>query len=214
MKSSWKLEGLYLVVSSILPVDTLLLASEEALRGGVDVLQVIVKQDSPEALRLTKGLSDLARKLKTPFLLNGSLRLARKIHVDGVHFDNHNVTPGQARRALGGKCIVGYTVGNDTKELEWAEEAGADYVSFCSVFSTLTAEQCEIVPLETIRRARSRTALPMFAAGGIDLDNAHLVLETGVDGIAVTSAVLKAKDPEKVAISLKQIIGSYRRNIS
>jgi thiamine-phosphate pyrophosphorylase len=70
------------------------------------------------------------------------------------------------------------------------------------------------VPLETIRTARSRTSLPIFAAGGINLENAHLVLEAGVDGIAVTSALLKAKDPKQTAISLKKIIRNYRRNIS
>jgi thiamine-phosphate pyrophosphorylase len=214
MKSSGKLEGLYLVVSPILPVDRLLLATEKALRGSVDMLQLIVEQEFPEALRLARALSDLAGKHETPFLVNGSLRLAIEIHADGVHFDNYEIAPSQVEQTLGRECIVGYTVGNDLEKIKWAEEAGADYVSFCSVFQTRTANQCQIVPLETIREARSRTSLPIFAAGGIDLNNAHLVLETGVDGIAVTSALLKAKDPEKMAISLKEIIRSYRRNIS
>jgi thiamine-phosphate pyrophosphorylase len=214
MRSFRRLEGLYLVVSSILPLDELLLATEKALRGGVDILQLIAGPETSEMLAFARGLLDLTRKHKTPLLVNGSLRLVKEIDADGVHFDNYETTPSQVKQTLGRKCIVGYTLSNDTQRLRWAEEAGADYVSFCSVFPTCTANQCQIVPLETIRTARSRTSLPIFAAGGINLENAHLVLEAGVDGIAVTSALLKAKDPKQTAISLKKIIRNYRRNIS
>lgn len=213
MRSFGRLEGLYLVVSSILPLDELLLATEKALRGGVDILQLIPKPETPEMLAFAKDLVDLARKHKMPLLVNGSLRLVKEIDADGVHFDNYETTPSQAKQTVGKECVVGYTLSNDTQRLRWTEEAGADYVSFCSVFPTCTANQCQIVPLETIRTATAITSVPIFAAGGINLENAHLVLEAGVDGIAVTSTLLKAKDPEQTAISLKKIIRNHRRNI-
>ena len=110
------------------------------------------------------------------------------------------------RKTLGKERLVGYTVNVDLQKIQWAEKEAADYVSFCSVFSKCTAAQCPIVSLETVRNARSLTSLSIFAAGGINLDNAHLVLEEGVDGIAVTSALLKAKDPEQTARAFKEII--------
>jgi thiamine-phosphate pyrophosphorylase len=67
------------------------------------------------------------------------------------------------------------------------------------------------VPIETIKAARSRTVLSVFAAGGITPENAHVVLEAGVDGIAVTSAILRAKNPEQAARSLRDIV--YRYNV-
>jgi thiamine-phosphate pyrophosphorylase len=100
------------------------------------------------------------------------------------------------------------------KRLKWAETVGADYVSFCSIFQTPSATQCDIVPIETVRAAKSRTTLPVFAAGGITPKNAHLVLEAGADGIAVISAILKAKDPEQAAKSLKEIVHKYRTTVS
>lgn len=211
--SSRKMEGLYLVVSPILPLDKLLLATEKALRGGVDMLQLIAGEETSEMLALARSLSHSTGNHKTLFLINGSLRLAKEINADGLHFDSYNTVPSEVKQGLGKECIVGYTLSNDMDRVRWAEEVGADYVSFCSVFPTCSATQCQIVSLETVRTARSRTALPIFAAGGINLDNAHLVLEAGVDGIAVTSALLKAKDPEQTARSFKKIIRKYRRDI-
>jgi thiamine-phosphate pyrophosphorylase len=213
MRNSRKMEGLYLVVSPILPLDKLLLATEKALRGGVDMLQLIAGEETSEMLALARSLSYSTGNHKALFLINGSLRLAKEINADGLHFDSYNTAPSEVKQGLGKECIVGYTLSNDMNRVRWAEEVGADYVSFCSVFPTCSATQCQIVSLETVRTARSRTSLPIFAAGGINLDNAHLVLEAGVDGIAVTSALLKAKDPEQTARSFKKIIRNYRRSI-
>jgi thiamine-phosphate pyrophosphorylase len=115
------------------------------------------------------------------------------------------------RQALGERSVVGYTLGNDLSKLKWAESVGADYVSFCSVFPTSSVTQCEIVPIEWVKSAKSISKLPVFASGGITLGNVHLVLEAGADGVAVISAILKASDPELAARSFKEIIRRYRR---
>jgi len=209
-----KLRGLYLVAAPILPADKLLIVVEKALNGGVDIVQFIPDGQSLETLETAKGLSKLTEQFNVPFLINGRLLLAREIRADGLHFDGYLIEPSEARRILGRRCIVGYTVGNDLKKLVWAETVGANYVSFCSIFPTPSVGQCDIVPIETVKAAKSKTALPVFAAGGISSKNAHLVLEAGADGIAVTSAILKAKDPEQAARSLKEIVREHRMHAS
>lgn len=204
-----RLEGLYLVVAPILPVDELLIAVEKALKGGVNIVQFIPEGQMPQTLEVARALSNLTRRFDVPFLINGKLLLAKDTKADGLHFDGYGITPDEARRILGRRCLVGYTLGNDLKRLEWTETMGADYVSFCSIFQTSSSTQCEIVPIETVKAARSRTALPIFAAGGITPENAHVVLEAGADGIAVTSAILRAKNPEQAARSLKDIVHKY-----
>jgi thiamine-phosphate pyrophosphorylase len=129
-----------------------------------------------------------------------------------LHFGAYEIAPSEVRKTLGEECLVGYTVNVDMQKIQWAENEGADYVSFCSVFNKCTAAQCPIVSLETVRSARLLTSLSIFAAGGINLDNAHLVLEEGADGIAVTSALLNAKDPEQTALAFKEIIHKLQRN--
>ena len=205
-----KLEGLYLVVSLVMPFDKLLVTVKKALRGGVDLLQLIPGEGS-EILRLAEDLLSLTEQYDVPFLINGNLQLAKEVGADGLHLDKYDVTPSEVKQVLGKQCIIGYTLGDNLEKLKWAETVGADYVSFCSVFPTSSATQCDIVPIETIRAAKAQTTLPIFAAGGINLNNAERVLKAGVNGIAVTSALLKAEDPEQTALAFKEIIRNVRK---
>lgn len=207
-----RLEGLYLVVDPSIPSSQLLEIVQESLRGGVDILQLwSASQERSRVLRLARNLMTLAKQHDVPLLINNDVRLAEEVGADGVHLDEYQVTPAEVRRKLGAHGIVGYTLGNDLDRLRWADAVGADYVSFCAVFPTSSVTQCEIVPLDSVRSAKAITKKPVFASGGIDLNNAHLVLEAGADGIAVISAILKAEDPEKAARSFKEIIRKHRR---
>lgn len=206
-----RLSGLHLVVSPVLPTKDLLVATEKALDGGVDLLQ-FSGGEKPVDLGLAGAFADLAEKHVVPFLLNNDLGVAKAVGADGVHFDRFGVLPSEARAVLGGDAIVGYTVNVNLEKLRWAKQAGADYVSFCSVFRTCQTSRCPIVTLETIKTACSVTSLPVFAAGGINLKNVHLVLKAGVDGVVVTSAILNSKDPQFAATAFKEIINKYGKD--
>lgn len=205
-----KISGLYLVVSPILPLENLLSATEKALDGGVDILQFSAGKENEELHVLARTLADLAKKHGVPFLVNNFLKLAKEVGADGVHLDKFDISPAEVRDFLGEKSIVGYTVNVDLEKVEWAEQAGADYVSFCSIFHQCTGGQCPIVPLETVKKTVASADISVFAAGGINLDNVFSVLETGVDGIVVTSAILKSENPEQTAKNFKQIISHFR----
>jgi len=206
-----ELGGLYLVVDPTMPHLELLDIVQKSLRGGVDILQLWApSHDKSGILKLAEALTDLARKYNVPLIINKDVELAKKVGADGVHLDEYDLTPTKVRQELGEQSIVGYTMGNDLDKLRWAENAGADYISFCAIFPTSTVTQCEIVPINSIKLAKSITKLPVFASGGINLNNAHLVLEAGADGIAVISAILKASDPEQTARSFKEIIRIIR----
>lgn len=197
-----------------MPHRRLLDVVEKALRGGVDMLQLwATGQKESKPLELAKKLLDLANGYNAPLIINNDIQLAKEVEAHGVHMDRYNVVPADVRKALGEQSVIGYTVGNDLERVKWAETVGADYVSFCAVFPTTSVTQCEVIPLNTVRLAKSLTHLPVFASGGINLSNAHLVLETGVDGIAVISSILKAQNPEKAAESFKEIMNKYRDKI-
>jgi thiamine-phosphate pyrophosphorylase len=206
-----KLAGLYLVVDPTIPRAKLLEIVEKALRGGVDIIQLWSSGQGSTGKDLAHDLLSLARHHNAPLIINNDLKLAKQAGADGVHFDGYDVLPVEVRQKLGEGSIVGYTLGNDLSKLKWAESVGADYVSFCSVFPTSSVTQCEIVPIESVKLAKSISKLPVFASGGITLSNVHLVLQAGADGVAVISAILKASDPELAARSFKEIIRRYRR---
>ncbi len=203
------LKGLYLVVSPILPFEQLLLATERALDGGVDILQLSTSKENQEINALANALADLAKKHDIPFLVNNNLELAAKVKADGVHFDTYDVSPKEARQVIGNEGIVGYTVNVDLEKIMWAEQEDADYVSFCSIFNQCPGGPCPIVPLDAVRNAKTKANIPVFAAGGINIENLFAVLEAGVDGVVVTSAILKSKDPKQIAQSFKQIINRF-----
>ena len=137
------------------------------------------------------------------------MELAQRVKADGVHFDKFDVSPKEARKVLGKKAIVGYTVNTDLEKIKWAERDDADYVSFCSIFHQCPGGQCPIISLDTVKNATANAKIPVFAAGGINLDNLFSILDAGVDGVVVTSAILQSKNPEATAKEFKQIINRY-----
>jgi thiamine-phosphate pyrophosphorylase len=207
-----KIGGLYLVVRSTPTIDKLRLVVEKALKGGANMVQLIVEDEASDTISLARDLLDLTKMHGALFLINGSVMMAKKVEADGMHFDSYDTKPSELRRVLGSKCIIGYTLGVNLEKLSWAEAMGADYVSFCSVFPSSYSAQCPSVSIEILKKARTRTSLPIFAAGGINRNNAKFVMETGIDGIAVTSAILRARYPEQEAKFLQNVIHRYRKN--
>lgn len=196
------LKGLYLVVDPTVP--QVVEKVEKALRGGVDILQLWSPPKRSEQVKhLADELLQLAEAYEMPLLINNDLDLAKAVGAHGVHIDG-TANPEEVRRQLGAKAIVGLTCSNDLQKVLWAEENGADYISFCSVFPTPSVQSCDLVPLDLIRAARKRVEIPIFASGGITLDNLDSVLATGVDGVALISAILNAPDPEAAARSFKE----------
>jgi thiamine-phosphate pyrophosphorylase len=142
-------------------------------------------------------------------IVNNDLDLAKRLDANGVHFDNFHIFADDARKLLGANAIVGYTCGNDQALICKAENFGADYISFCAVFPSPSVPTCEIVPLESVRQAKEIVSVPVFASGGITLENAHLVLETGADGLTISSSILRAQDPESEARAFRQIMDKH-----
>ncbi len=209
-----RLEGLYLVVDTTIPPDRLLSIVEKALQGGVDILQLWgTWKDADEAKELGENIVSLTHRHGALLLTADDVELCQMIKADGVHFDGYPLpalTPAEVKKELGNNKYIGVTVGNNREKLLWAERYGADYVSFCSIFSTASVDTCEIVPLEMIREAKRLLSIPVFASGGITLQNIDRVLEAGADGIAVVSAILNAADPRLAAQEFKERIRCRR----
>jgi thiamine-phosphate pyrophosphorylase len=212
--SKQKLAGLYLVADLTLPEEKLLKAVQGAIKGGVQIMQIwrATMGDSEIALKISEQLRSTTSAAGIPLIVNNDVELARKIGADGVHFDDLSIRAESARNVLGANAIVGYTCGNDQAAVREAEKMGADYVSFCAVFPSPSVVECEIVPLEVIRQAKRNVSISVFASGGIAIDNAHLVMEAGADGLAIASAILMADDSEASAKAFRAVIDKHRKS--
>jgi len=194
-----------------MPEEKLLDAVSKAIRGGVQILQIWnAARNLPEnTLLVGKKIHSKVAEAAIPLIVNNDMELAKRLGARGVHFDEFQTSADDARKLLGADAIVGYTCGNDQALVRKAEDFGADYISFCAVFQSPSVQSCEIVPLESVRQAKEIVSIPVFASGGITLENAHLVLEAGADGLAIASSILRAEHPEAEARTFRQILDKY-----
>jgi len=150
---------------------------------------------SVNKLAFIKKVCAVCHQKNIPVLTNNHWQLLNESPADGVHFDEipHNLAG--IRKTLDRKCLMGITVNNDLSVVDWANENGFDYISFCSIFPSATSNSCELVKFETIEKARAITAMPIFLAGGIRPENMHRLSQLNFNGVAVVSGIMSADDP-------------------
>lgn len=196
--------GLYLVVDPALGLEGLLPTIEGAIQGGVDVLQIWNNwSHRQDKLQVVATICALAHSHDVPVLINEAWELMLCTPLDGVHFDALPADLTAIRQKVGRPFLCGLTCGNDLSRVHWAEKNGLTYISFCSLYPSPSAGVCEIVRKETVREARRLTSLPIFLAGGITLENVDELHATGMNGIALISAILKADDPRQATKAFK-----------
>jgi len=211
------LKGLYVITDkNLIPRDRFAAIVEKAIRGGTSVVQLREK-DTPEdeVVELGKALLGLTRKYGVPLIINDSIELAREIGADGVHLGEDDPMVAHARDVLGKDKIIGVSCYGKIERGINAEREGADYVAFGTPFFTPTKPERSPTSFDVLREAVSKIRrIPIFAIGGITPGNAESVLETGIDGIAVITAVFAAEDPEKAARELSSIAANYTKKKS
>lgn len=132
-----------------------------------------------------------------PLLINNRWEYLITTELDGVHFDHIPEDINAIKNKIGRKFIIGITCGNDLKPVEWASEHDIDYISFCSMFPSVSAQACEIVNRQTVQKARQIFENPIFLAGGIYPENLITLQGLDFDGIAVISGIMNAEYPDK-----------------
>ncbi|MEL6766142.1 MAG: thiamine phosphate synthase [Pseudomonadota bacterium] len=183
-----------------------------ALRGGITILQLRDKEASDEDfLAMARSLAPLARGAGIPFLLNDRPHLVEAAGADGVHVGQEDTPVPDARRLIGPERILGLSV--ETPSLAAAvDPAVVDYAGIGPVSPTTTKSDHKApLGLDGLAEARARCPVPAVAIGGIGHANAADIMKSGVDGIAVVSAICAASDPEEAARALRSTIREATR---
>ncbi len=199
--------GLYLVADlSMRPTDLPRVVGT-CVGAGVTCVQLRAKDHHvDQILAMARALQPICRSSSVPLIINDDLDIALAIGADGVHLGVDDAEPELARELGGRGFIIGFSPETDD-QIRKAEDRGVSYLGIGPLFATTTKHDAgsALGPEECARRV-SLTRLPTVAIGGIDASNAHLALETGVDGIAVVSALLKAGDPAEAAANLRSAV--------
>lgn len=134
-------------------------------------------------------------------LVNRRADVALAVQADGVHLGFDALPVAVARTLLGEAATLG--VATHAPDEAWAAaRAGADYAHLAPIFAPLS-KPGDRTPLGVDALARCRGALPVLAQGGIDAQNAPAALRAGAAGVAVTGAILGARDPAAATRALR-----------
>lgn len=167
---------------------------EEALMGGATLVQIREKEISSRAyLELAGKVKAVTDRYGVPLIVNDRIDIALAVDAGGVHVGPDDLPVSVARRLLGPDKIVGASASSLEEALVFQAQ-GADYLGVGAVFPTATKKITEKVDLETLARIKAAVRIPVTAIGGIDAGNAPAVMKTGVDGVAVVSAILNRPD--------------------
>lgn len=201
-----RIRGLYAVTPE--EPDSVVLEAKvrRALRGGARVVQYRSKH--PErALRISQAaqLLGMCRSAGAMLIVNDDIECAIEIGADGAHIGREDGDVAAARGRLGPALMLGVSCYNQLELALAAEQAGADYVAFGSMFASGTKPAAVRAPLELITAARTRLQVPIVAIGGITLGNAGQVVAAGADALAVVSAVFGANDIEAAAAAFSRL---------
>ena len=121
-------------------------------------------------------------------MINDNVEIAKEIDADGVHVGQSDTEAKRARKILGKDKIIGISAGN-LKEAIDAEKNGADYIGIGAMFHTDTKSDATSVTFEEAKEITGKVNIPVVAIGGINSENILSLKGTGVDGVAVISAI-------------------------
>lgn len=178
---------------------------EAALKGGVTCVQLREKNlDEAVFLQEAKDLCALCRRYRIPFIVNDNVDVAVACGADGIHVGQEDMEAGEVRRLVGENMILGVSV-HTVEEARQAVRDGADYLGLGTVFPTSTKADVDVMPEETLRAICGAVDVPIVAIGGLNRGNILKLSGSGVDGVALVSAIFGAEDIEKTCRELRAL---------
>ena len=190
------LSGLYIILDpSVCPARPLVEVLTVAAEAGATLFQYRNKTASmKEAYGEALALRQAAAKAGVLFIVNDRCDLALAVDADGVHLGQGDLSLDLARKVMGPEKLIGISTHNPDQVRE-ATARQPDYLGFGPIFTPGSKQDHDpVVGLEGLRAMRALTSLPVFAIGGIHINQVREVLRAGANGVAVISAILKAQD--------------------
>lgn len=196
--------SLYFITdSTIYDEEEFLIRVEQALRGGVTLLQLREKnRTTREYIELAEKVHSISKKYGVPLIIDDRVDVALAVDAEGVHVGASDMPVATARKLMGEDKIVGATA----KTVPWAKEAyeqGADYLGVGAIYPTTTKVKTVLTSTDTLCDICRAVPIPVNAIGGLNKDNIDILEGIPIAGICAVSAMMKADDPMQAAMELK-----------
>jgi len=183
-----------------------------AYSGGADVVQLRMKSGcGREILEQAVIIRKYASEYRKMFIVNDRVDIALLSDADGVHLGQTDIPIKEARKLLSDGKIIGKSV-HSLEEAITAVDDGADYLGVGSIFATATKEDAkQHLGLKTLMSIKDAVDIPVVAIGGINMNNITSVVATGVEAIAVVSAVVSEDDIMEATKRIKDLVATENR---
>ena len=176
---------------------------EAALKNGATCVQLREKElDEESFLKEAMEIGRLCREYGVPFIINDNVEIAVQCGADGIHVGQEDMTVAEVRRRVGDSMMIGVSA-HTVEEAREAVAGGADYLGLGAVFNTSTKSDVENMSAGMLKAICDAVDVPTVAIGGISAKNIHLLHGSGIDGVAVVSAIFAADDPGKATAELR-----------
>lgn len=178
---------------------------EEAIKGETGLVQLREKTASTKDFyELAMKVKEITSKYNVPLIINDRIDIALAVDSEGVHIGQDDMPADIARKIIGDDKILGVSAAT-IEEAKKAEADGADYLGSGAVFPTATKDDADSVTKECLKEIVNSVDIPVVAIGGINIENAESLKDTGIAGFSVVSAIMSAEDPKKASETLKEI---------
>ena len=198
---------LYLVTDrELMRTHTLEAAVEQALIGGCTMIQLREKALSArEFYHAALSVKAITDRYRAPLIINDRADIALAADADGVHIGQGDLPAERVRKLIGDR-LLGVSVAN-VEQARRAAAEGADYLGVGAMYPTGTKTDAALVSMAELQRIRSAVSLPLVVIGGINAKTAPAFAGTGIDGLAVVSAVIAQAD---IAGAARELIKLFR----
>ena len=198
--------SLYLVTDRELMIaDSIEECVEQAIIGGCTVVQLREKNiDSCEFYNNAVKVRKITVKHKVPLIINDRVDIALAVDAEGVHIGQSDLPYDIVRRIIGDDKIVGVSASTLTEALK-AARSGADYLGIGAMFATGTKTDAKLTSMDELQEIRKMTDIPIVVIGGINKKTIPLFKNTGIDGVAVVSAIVSQVDAAEATRELKTL---------
>jgi len=182
--------------------------AQELATAGVRLLQYRNKRASArELFETSKKLLLLLSPLGVSLVVNDRPDVAAVAGANGVHVGQEDLGVEEVRRVVGAEKLVGVSTHN-LEQFERAAASSVDYIAVGPIFTTGTKSNLDpVVGTQFIREVRPLTDKPIVAIGGITLQRAPEIIESGADSVAVISDILRAPEPAARARQYIDLLG-------
>lgn len=177
---------------------------EEACKGGVTLIQLREKERTTrEYIALAEKVHEITKRYDIPLIIDDRVDVALAVNAEGVHVGQSDMPVSIARQLMGDEKIIGATAKTVPQAVE-AYEQGADYLGVGAIYPTTTKVRTVLTSVDTLKDIVKAVPIKVNAIGGLNKDNIYILKDSGIDGICVVSAIMKAENPRVATELLKE----------